>query len=280
MQARARMRPSCAITSACGSKRGAFNRAACVPAGTAAPPPWLPRMPTQMVAGQGQSARAAYPAVPLLLSLSSFLALYPAKRLGLPVCLQFFMAPSLTTAKGAHKEGRGFSRYNFQRLGPPIATLELRYETATALLLRGVLQGSDPAHRAILQQFPGGGGDGVAAGPRARCSTGRCGVCLDPAVSRPIGWPGQLPAACWRVCSCASRRASACLPTAETARDEDSGADEDEEAACSSRAAGRKRARHAPAGQQPEQHGQRRQRRQQREEFIDLTKARCPWLAR
>jgi hypothetical protein len=36
--------------------------------------------------------------------------------------------------------------------------LELRYETATTLLLRGVLQRSNPRHRAILQMFPGGRG--------------------------------------------------------------------------------------------------------------------------
>jgi hypothetical protein len=71
--------------------------------------------------------------------------------------LQFFMAPSLTTGKGALKLSAGFSTRVMRTLpGGPIAALELRYETASALLLRGVLQQSNPAHRAILQMFPGG----------------------------------------------------------------------------------------------------------------------------
>ncbi|KAL4443385.1 hypothetical protein ABPG75_011122 [Micractinium tetrahymenae] len=72
----------------------------------------------------------------------------------MPEGKKFFLAPSLTTGKGALRTGPGFSPYGTQRLGGPVAMLELRYETATTLLLRGVLKDSDPAHRAILQQFP------------------------------------------------------------------------------------------------------------------------------
>ena len=67
------------------------------------------------------------------------------------------MAPSLTTSKGPLKLSAGFSTRVMRTLpGGPIAALELRYETASTLLLRGVLQQSNPAHRAILQMFPGG----------------------------------------------------------------------------------------------------------------------------
>lgn len=72
----------------------------------------------------------------------------------MPEGKKFFLAPSLTTGKGARRQGRGFSHRDIQRLGPPVATLELRYETATTLLLRGMLQEGNPTHRAILQQFP------------------------------------------------------------------------------------------------------------------------------
>lgn len=82
---------------------------------------------------------------------------------------QFFLAPSLTTGKGDIREGPGFSRHGIHRMGPPVAVLELRYETATTLLLRGVLKANDPVHRGILQQFPGGSRklSCLAAGPHA-----------------------------------------------------------------------------------------------------------------
>lgn len=54
----------------------------------------------------------------------------------------------------------------------------------------------------------------------------------------------------------------------ETAQTEDEEADQDD---TSSRASGRKRARHTAAGQQ---HGQQGERRQGRRELIDLTKVR------
>ncbi|KAL4429200.1 hypothetical protein ABPG77_010179 [Micractinium sp. CCAP 211/92] len=127
----------------------------------------------------------------------------------MPEGKKFFLAPSLTTGKGDLREGPGFSRHGIHRMGPPVAVLELRYETATTLLLRGVLKADDPVHRGILQQFP------------------------------------------------------------ETAQTEDEEADQDD---TSSRASGRKRARHTTAGQQQGQQGERRQRRQGRRELIDLTK--------
>ena len=66
------------------------------------------------------------------------------------------MAPSLTTGKGALKMSAGFSTRGFRMLrAAPEAALEVRYETAATLLLRGVLQQGNPAHRAILQMFPG-----------------------------------------------------------------------------------------------------------------------------
>ena len=69
---------------------------------------------------------------------------------------QFFMQPSLTTGQGALQTDCGFSPFAYQLVGPgPIATLLLRYETPTTLLLRGVLRQDEPAHRAILQRFPG-----------------------------------------------------------------------------------------------------------------------------
>lgn len=37
----------------------------------------------------------------------------------------------------------------------PIATLELRYETAPTLLLCNILKPELPAHQAILNMFPG-----------------------------------------------------------------------------------------------------------------------------
>lgn len=69
---------------------------------------------------------------------------------------QFFMQPSLTTGQGTLQAGSGFSPWASQLLGNrPVATLALRYETPTTLLLRGILRQDDPGHRAILQRFPG-----------------------------------------------------------------------------------------------------------------------------
>jgi hypothetical protein len=67
------------------------------------------------------------------------------------------MAPSLATGRGALQQGPGVSQQHWVRIrAVPDAVLELRYETATTLLLRGVLQRGNPRHRAILQMFPGG----------------------------------------------------------------------------------------------------------------------------
>ncbi|PRW57552.1 hydrolase [Chlorella sorokiniana] len=67
---------------------------------------------------------------------------------------KWFMQPSLTTGQGALQTERGFIPLAYQRVGGPIATLTLRYETPTTLQLRGVLRQEEPAHRAILQRFP------------------------------------------------------------------------------------------------------------------------------
>ena len=42
------------------------------------------------------------------------------------LCAQFFMAPSLTTGKGALKMGAAFGQYCHRTTGPAVATLELR----------------------------------------------------------------------------------------------------------------------------------------------------------
>lgn len=88
--------------------------------------------------------------------------------------MQFFLAPSLTTGKGELKLGSGFDTRTFIMLdgGQPTAELELRYETAATLLLRGILKRDNPAHRAILQQFPGGGS--AAPGCAYMLRWGRC----------------------------------------------------------------------------------------------------------
>ncbi|KAI7842675.1 hypothetical protein COHA_003606 [Chlorella ohadii] len=73
----------------------------------------------------------------------------------LPEGKKFFLQPSLTTGQGALQAGPGFSTSTYQVLGPgSLATLLLRYETASTLLLRGVLRQDNPAHQAILQRFP------------------------------------------------------------------------------------------------------------------------------
>ena len=100
---------------------------------------------------------------------------------------QFFLAPSLTTGRGDVSHASGFSTREARQLlgGAPEIEVALRCETASTLLLRGVLQRDNPAHRAILQSFPGGwvrrvgaaGGPlyhvwlyGEAQGPRAAVS--------------------------------------------------------------------------------------------------------------
>jgi hypothetical protein len=103
----------------------------------------------------------------LLLTLAPALAHLPTT---LPACppthppthpptlieLQFFLAPSLATSRGEVSSAGGFSSRESRLLRPaPDAVLELRCETASTLLLRGVLQRDNPAHHAILQMFPG-----------------------------------------------------------------------------------------------------------------------------
>ncbi|PRW51073.1 pyrroline-5-carboxylate reductase [Chlorella sorokiniana] len=99
----------------------------------------------------------------------------------LPEGKKFFMAPSLTTGRGELKMGSGFGKHGHRRTGPPVAVLELRYETAATLLLRGVLKPDNPAHAAILGQFedtaPAQQQDGEAAGPsRRRAAPGAAAV--------------------------------------------------------------------------------------------------------
>ncbi|KAI7837477.1 hypothetical protein COHA_008670 [Chlorella ohadii] len=90
----------------------------------------------------------------------------------LPEGKKFFMAPSLTTGKGELKMGGGFLQYRHRTTGPAVAVLELRYETAATLMLRGMLKPDNPAHAAILAQFDEtaaeGQGDNEAAGPSRR----------------------------------------------------------------------------------------------------------------
>ncbi|EFN53331.1 expressed protein [Chlorella variabilis] len=99
----------------------------------------------------------------------------------MPEGKKFFLAPSLTTGKGELKLGSGFDTRTFIMLdgGQPTAELELRYETAATLLLRGILKRDNPAHRAILQQFPdtaereeGEENDESAAGPSRGAASG------------------------------------------------------------------------------------------------------------
>eukprot|EP00887_Chlorella_sp_A99_P001109 scaffold14.g1109.t1 len=68
----------------------------------------------------------------------------------LPEGKKFFLAPSLTTARGALKHSTGLSTVFWNKVGVELASFELRYETASTLLLRGVLKRGVPEHRAIL----------------------------------------------------------------------------------------------------------------------------------
>jgi hypothetical protein len=89
--------------------------------------------------------------------------------------LQFFLAPSLATGRGEVSYAGGFSTRESRPLrAVPDAVLELRCETATTLLLRGVLQRDNLAHRAILQMFPGGSAAAAARGLCARATGQRC----------------------------------------------------------------------------------------------------------
>lgn len=65
------------------------------------------------------------------------------------------MAPSLTTGAGRVTHGVGFSPTTYAPLGGSVAVVDLRYETPSTLLLRGVLRPGVPQHDAILAQFPG-----------------------------------------------------------------------------------------------------------------------------
>lgn len=73
----------------------------------------------------------------------------------LPEGKKFFLAPSLTTGTSGTSTGKGFSRYHYERVGSsPIWSYELRYETPSTLLLRGILKRDNPEHAAILDSFP------------------------------------------------------------------------------------------------------------------------------
>ena len=63
-------------------------------------------------------------------------------------------APSLTTGTAGEWRSSGFGTTRYVAVGAPLATFKLRYETAAALVFRGVLRRDDPAHAAILDADP------------------------------------------------------------------------------------------------------------------------------
>lgn len=165
------------------------------------------------------------------------------------------MAPSLTTGKGELKMCSGFSTQAIVRLGGPVATLELRYETAATLLLRGVLQESNPTHRAILQRFPGGrSGGGAGLGQLFRAVA----AWLQSRLRRD-----GLPADAVLLNPPHTSHAQGILPT-DTAHKEDPGGEQEHDESAAGPA-------NAAAGRGSGQ-GARKRRRQRDEEVVDLTK--------
>ena len=187
------------------------------------------------------------------------------------------MAPSLTTGRGELKMGRGLTQQKYRTLGQPVATLELRYETAATLLLRGVLKQGNPAHAAILARFEGAGAAGWwgLGGLEVHACVAAVPVC--PFMLHAGNGAAILALASSMQCSGALH-----LPPAETAEEE-----QDENAAGPSRRRGAPAA--AAAAVKQEGGARKRQRRQQQqqqeEELIDLTKVDCwswvccSWLA-
>eukprot|EP00887_Chlorella_sp_A99_P001110 scaffold14.g1110.t1 len=65
--------------------------------------------------------------------------------------VEFFLAPSLASAAGSARVGTGMTPFVYKNVGPRLVRLELRYETAGTLLLRGVLDPArNPHHQAIV----------------------------------------------------------------------------------------------------------------------------------
>ncbi|KAI8467671.1 MAG: hypothetical protein J3K34DRAFT_429820 [Monoraphidium minutum] len=63
---------------------------------------------------------------------------------------KFYLAPSLKTDQGSLDQWPGsWSNHTYKRV-EVVASIELRYETASTLLLRKVLDATNPAHRALL----------------------------------------------------------------------------------------------------------------------------------
>ena len=76
----------------------------------------------------------------------------------LPEGKKFFLAPSLKTGKGAAEVKQvNWCTISYTRVST-VGNIELRYETASTLMLRGVLNKSNPAHRELLRSSrdPGG----------------------------------------------------------------------------------------------------------------------------
>jgi len=74
----------------------------------------------------------------------------------LPDGKKFFLAPSLTTTGGQVTHGSGFSSEKYVKdpsHPQAVASLTLRYETPTTLLLRKILSPSNPAHVKVLDAF-------------------------------------------------------------------------------------------------------------------------------
>ncbi|GBF89829.1 hypothetical protein Rsub_02533 [Raphidocelis subcapitata] len=69
----------------------------------------------------------------------------------LPEGKKFFLAPSLKTGGGAQdRRNQNWSTILYQPISV-VATYELRYETASTLMLRGHLNKANPTHRALLR---------------------------------------------------------------------------------------------------------------------------------
>ncbi len=77
----------------------------------------------------------------------------PAAVASLPEGKKFFLAPSLTTAVGGEMVSRGFSAVRYDAVSGKLATFDIRYETPSTLLLRKILERSNPIHAAILDSF-------------------------------------------------------------------------------------------------------------------------------
>jgi hypothetical protein len=158
----------------------------------------------QVTVYDGRAAGTEAPGVPF----SSAQPGGQQQELQLPEGKKFFLAPSLKCAAGGTKAGGQLSLAKYEKVGllrrraaafrspvciaapsqlaprppalarqvgPPLLELELRYETASTLLLRKVLDPGKPAHAAILAEFGDEGGLGPGPG-RLACAA--CGLLL------------------------------------------------------------------------------------------------------